>query len=66
MIQQMFAILQRESERLIDSIITMIYFMRGSVSYSEAMNMSFAERSLITSFIERRFETEKKNPSPVY
>ncbi len=62
----MFATLQRESERLLDSVITMIYFMRGAVSYSEAMNMTYAERTLVSTFIERRFEAEKKNPHPVY
>jgi len=62
----MFAALRRESERLIDSILTLIYFMRGSLSYSEAMNMSYAERELVGKFIERRLEVEKKNPYPVY
>jgi hypothetical protein len=62
----MFAGLQRESQRLLDSIITMIYFMRGAVSYTEAMNMSFAERAAISTFIENRLEAEKKNPNPVY
>ena len=62
----MFAALRRESERLIDSILTLIYFMRGSLSYSEAMNMSYAERELVGKFIEKRLEVEKKNPYPVY
>ena len=62
----MFATLQRESERLLDSIITMIYFMRGALTYTEAMNMSFAERTLFARFIERRLEIEKKSPHPVY
>lgn len=62
----MFATLQRESERLIDSVVTLIYFMRGAVSYTEAMHMSFAERSIIESFIEKRLEAEKKSPHPIY
>lgn len=62
----MFATLQRESERLIDGITTLIYFMRGAVSYTEAMNMSYAERSIMERFLEKRFETEKKNPNPIY
>ncbi len=62
----MFAALRRESERLIHSILTLIYFMRGSLSYSEAMNMSFAERELVAKFIEKRLDVEKKNPYPVY
>lgn len=62
----MFATLQRESERLIDSIIGLIYFMRGALSYTEAMNMSFAERTIVNSFIETRLEQEGKNPYPNY
>ena len=62
----MFATLQRDSERLFDNILTLIYFMRGSVSYTEAVNMSYAERQLVFRFVEKRFEIEKKNPNPVY
>lgn len=62
----MFASLQRESERLIDSVVSLIYFMRGALSYTEAMNMSFAERSIVGNFIEKRLEQEKKNPQPIY
>lgn len=40
--------------------------MRGAVSYTEAMNMSYAEREIIASFIEKRLEQEKKSPAPVY
>lgn len=65
-IEDMFATFQREGERLIESILTLIYFMRGAISYTEAMNMSLAERELAGKFIERRLEVEKKNPSPVY
>lgn len=62
----MFATLQRDGERLIDSILTLIYFFRGAISYSEAMNMSYAEREIAAKFIEKRLESEKKNPHPVY
>ena len=62
----MFATLQRDSERLLDSIIGLIYFMRGGLSYTEAMNMSFAERTIVSSFIEHRLDQEKGNPYPNY
>jgi len=44
----------------------MVYFMRGSLSYEEAMNMCHAERSIVMEFLKERFEQEKKNPHPVY
>ena len=62
----MFARLQRESKQLLDGVVTLIYFMRGAVSYTEAMNMSSSERVLISSFIENRLEGEKQSPNPVY
>lgn len=65
-IQKMFSDLQREAKMLLDDIITIIYFMRGAVSYTEAMHMSYAERQSIESFIEKRLETQKKNLHPVY
>ena len=65
-IEEMFSNLQRESRRLLDNIISLIYFMRGAVSYTEAMNMSYAERDVLNSFLERRFEAEKKSSFPVY
>lgn len=65
-ITKMFNSLQREGRALLDSIISLIYFMRGALSYTEAMNMSFAERQVVSEFIEKRLEQEKKSPSPVY
>jgi hypothetical protein len=40
--------------------------MRGSMSYTEVMNMSYAERQLISDFLDERFKIESKNPHPVY
>ncbi len=62
----MFDSLQRESHQLLNSVIALIYFMRGAVSYSEAMNMSYTERQVIDDYLERRLDVEKKNPYPVY
>lgn len=44
----------------------MTYYMRGAVSYTEAMNMSHVERHQFTSFLEQRLDAESKNPHPVY
>ena len=65
-ITEMFNGLQREGRALLNSIVSLIYFMRGAVSYSEAMNMSLAERQVISEFLDKRLEAEKNSPSPVY
>lgn len=63
---EMFNRMERECKNLIKSIIQLVYFMRGSVSYSEMMNMSPFERQLINEFIETRLETESKKVYPIY
>jgi hypothetical protein len=44
----------------------MIYFMRGSVQYTEAMYMTYPERRIIDNFLKKRFEQESKRPTPIY
>jgi hypothetical protein len=55
-----------ESRELVRSFISLVYFMRGSISYDQMMWRTYAERVLIKEFLEERFEEEKKNPYPVY
>lgn len=58
--------MQGEAARLVDSCISLSYWMRGAITYGEMMNTTFGERERIGAFIERRLESEKKNPSPNY
>ena len=62
----MWSGLQKDVENLIDGIISLVYFMRGAISYEEMMRRSPGERDRISHFLDKRFETEKKNPNPVY
>jgi hypothetical protein len=56
----------RERERIIKSIIQLVYFMRGSIQYNDMMNMSHIERSLVGEFIETRISNESQKMYPVY
>lgn len=58
--------LQKDVENLIDSIISLVYFMRGSISYEEMMRRTPGERDRISTFLDKRFEVEKQNMHPVY
>lgn len=40
--------------------------MRGAITYTEAMHMTFAERQIVHDFLEKRLEVESKRPNPVY
>lgn len=57
---------RREVSMIIKSVIQLVYFMRGSISYNDMMNMSFAERQMINDFISERLEQESKRMNPVY
>ncbi len=46
--------------------IKMCWYMRGGVTYSEAMNMSSKERDIINSIIKDNLETTKKSGLPFF
>ena len=62
----MFARLQREAGDIIEQVIGLAYFMRGSVSYEELMRRTYAERQRIADFIDKRLESQKNSMHPVY
>ena len=47
-------------------VVELVYFMRGAISYDDMMFRTAGERDIINEFLEKRMETEKNNPSPVY
>ena len=58
--------LQDDAQALIDSVISLAYFMRGGVTYSELMNMTSGVRDRIENFVKQRLEQESKSLNPVY
>lgn len=58
--------MQRAAQSLVDSCVSLAYWMRGGATYGEIMNMTVGERIRVTDFIQRRLEIEKKNPYPCY
>lgn len=62
----MFLSLQREITGLIDNVIELVYFMRGSISYEEMMRRTPGERERISQFINKRLEKEAKKMYPNY
>ena len=57
-------VMGEEIKRLTNDILKMIWYMRGSVSYSEAMNLTFHERMCISKIIEENIEITKKIGMP--
>lgn len=62
----MIGTLQDEAKTLIDALVATAYWMRGGVTYSELMNLSYGQRQRIESFIDKRLETESKRLNPSY
>lgn len=58
--------LQEEAKGIITSIVELVYFMRGAVSYEEMMKRTPAERQLIDEFLAKRLDSQKNSPHPVY
>lgn len=62
----MFVQMSAERKRIIQSIIQLVYFMRGSIQYHDMINMSLVERDSVEEFIEKRLEQEAKKMYPQY
>ncbi len=65
-INKMLSELQREITGIINSVIDMVYFMRGAIGYEEMMHRTFGERQLIADFIEKRLKQESTREFPNY
>lgn len=65
-IRSMFNRMRTEVRGLLKEIISLVYYMRGSIQYEDMIMRTPVERELIHDFIDERFEQEKKNPYPVY
>lgn len=62
----MFNRMEHERKRIIKSIISLTYFMRGGISYESMFKRCLIERELIAEFIEDRLEKEGKKMYPIY
>ncbi len=56
--------LSHETSNIIEQIVELTYFMRGSIQYHDMMHMSIPERTAVSDFISKRLEVELKKPSP--
>lgn len=48
------------------SVYDLIYYMRGSLSYTECMHMSAAERAILADVINKRIKDLGDNPKAMY
>lgn len=58
--------LEKDSKALKREIMQLCWYMRGSVSYTEAMEMSPTERETIVKLVKDNLETAKKSGMPFF
>ena len=58
--------LDKEAKAIKRDCIKLCWYMRGSFSYAELMNMSWEEREIIGDLIKDNLETTKKSGLPFF
>jgi hypothetical protein len=62
----MFNEFRSDVNSTLKTLVQLVYYMRGSISYNDMLNMTFSEREIVNDFITERLEQESKRMHPVY
>jgi len=58
--------MEREAESLRSEAMKMSWYMRGGLTYGEAMMLSFREREIVGRLVKENLETTKKSGLPFF
>ena len=58
--------MDQESKQIRDDALKMCWYMRGGLTYTEAMNLGFHERDSVSQLIKENLETTKKSGLPFF
>ena len=58
--------LENQSKALKEEILRMCWYMRGGITYNDAMLLSYDERKMINNIIKDNLETAKKSGLPFF
>ena len=58
--------MEKECGTIRDEALKMCWYMRGGLTYMEAMNLSHGEREIIGRLIKENLETTKKSGMPFF
>ena len=56
--------MEKETQNIRLDVLKLCWYMRGGVTYEEAMQMSQIERGLINDIVKDNYETTKKSGLP--
>lgn len=65
-VESLIESLDRESRALKEEALKMSWFMRGGLSYEDAMTLSQQEREIVGSIIKKNMETTKESGMPFF
>lgn len=58
--------LDKQSKAIKEDILRICWYMRGSITYDDAMQLSFEDKKLINKIIKDNLETTKKSGMPFF
>lgn len=58
--------MEKEAEAIRNETFKICWFMRGGLTYSEAMQLSHRERDMIGKLVKENLETTKKSGLPFF
>lgn len=58
--------MEKESNEIRQEAIKMTWYMRGGITYDQALQLSVAERKIIGELIKENLETTKKSGLPFF
>ena len=56
--------MEKETRNIRQEVLKFCWYMRGGLTYDQAMTLSFDERSAISDLIKENLETTKKSGLP--
>ena len=58
--------MEKETDDIRQEALKMAWYMRGGLSYDQALQLSVAERKIINTIIKENLETTKKSGLPFF
>jgi predicted nucleic acid-binding protein len=58
--------MDKETEGIREEAFNMSWYLRGGISYNDALQLSLAERKIISKIIKDHMETTKKSGLPFF
>ncbi len=65
-INEMVKDYELESKAIKDELFRICWYMRGGVTYSESLMLSFEDREIISKIIEKNLEITKESGQPFF